>query len=355
MSVQLILILYFRCPIEELFTYSNKKPSLRIRGQNFEVLHNGEGDRAVDVGEDVVEVLGAFAAQDAGGQSAIHQTEDEQFVGAGEMAGRYGGQLLGRAGVDESFGLQRRGAVFAVNQSFVPRGRVGDDVVDHGAKVTRFHRQANHSHRFCVREDVMYTLDRAVVDGALSYPDYHALIERLLAEGKTTGSDHSVTMVDYTRLNHARATRLDKTLVLTDDLKAAAEAIDKPMLWLAIAEWWCGDVAQNIPLWAKLAALNPKIDFRLVLRDEHPALMDQFLTHGGRAIPIVLCADPETLQVRTHWGPRPKTAQEMVMAYKAAPHKPYKEFAKDLHAWYAEDGCRTLQAELVGVLKAWNG
>lgn len=188
---------------------------------------------------------------------------------------------------------------------------------------------------------------------AMDYAAYRAMIAPLLAQEKTTGTNHSPDMVHYTRLNLHRVERLENTSELLPELVTAAQAIHYPMIWLVLVEWWCGDVAQNLPIIAKIAEQNPNIQLKLLLRDEHLDVMDAYLVNGGRSIPVLVCLYAETLEELGRWGPRPAPAQAMLHAYKANPTKSYQEFAEDLHLWYAKDKTATIQQEFIQLLHAW--
>ncbi len=188
----------------------------------------------------------------------------------------------------------------------------------------------------------------------MSYTAYMALMQDLLSENKTTGPNQAKELVEYTRLNFHRMERLNKTIVLSDALTATLQSLKKRWTWLVITEAWCGDAAQNIPLMHAISiASKGKIDIKLVLRDENPELMEQFLTNGARAIPLLICLDTDTLQVTGKWGPRPAHAQEMVMAYKQQPDQPLEGFKTMLHTWYAKDKTLSQQHELVALIPKW--
>ena len=56
---------------------------------------------------------------------------------------------------------------------------------------------------------------------------------------------------------------------------------------LAITEDWCGDAMMNNAIVRRIAeAAN--LEVRAVYRDENLDLMDQYLTNGGRSIPVYL-------------------------------------------------------------------
>lgn len=185
---------------------------------------------------------------------------------------------------------------------------------------------------------------------AIDYNSYLALIRDLVSDGKTTGPNQSEDLVAYTKLNLQRMERLNKTIQLKPEMFNALKNIKEPQTWLVITEAWCGDAAQNIPLLAKLAETHPYIKLRLILRDENLELMDQFLTNGGRAIPILLMLNAKQ-QVLYKWGPRPQKAQDMVEEYKKQPEQDFDTFKATLHGWYAKNKTEDQQNEFVQLIK----
>jgi len=200
------------------------------------------------------------------------------------------------------------------------------------------------------------TILKTAVDKAMSYPEYRELAVQLHAANKTTGPDQSESMLNYSKMNEHRMKRLDKTIVLSDEIVAAVKAIKIPQTWLVITELWCGDAAQNVPLMNKLAELNPLIQLKLVLRDENPELINRFLTNGGKSIPILIATNNQR-EVLWKWGPRPVYAQNMMLEYKKAPEPKmlYSEFGETLHKWYADDKTKSAQAELLQLIVSGSG
>ncbi len=188
-------------------------------------------------------------------------------------------------------------------------------------------------------------------DGAMDYRVYVQLIDQLLEKNQTTGQNQSEQMVEYTRLNRKRMSRVDKTVFLSSKMISALEELSQDIIWLVLTESWCGDAAINLPVLSKIAAASEHIDLRLVLRDENLDLMDEFLTNGARGIPKLIILNKESYQPIGTWGPRPKHAQKMVMDNKANPQKPYSEFVKDVQLWYAKDKGKTLQTEIIDLLE----
>jgi hypothetical protein len=189
---------------------------------------------------------------------------------------------------------------------------------------------------------------------AMNYPTYMALMQDLLSENKTTGPNQAKELVEYTRLNFHRMERLNKTIVLSETLVSSIESLKKRWTWLVITEAWCGDAAQTIPLMHAISiASKGKIDIKLVLRDENLELMDHFLTNGGRAIPVLICLETDSLHNVGKWGPRPAPAQEMVIAYKQHPDQSLEAFKTRLHTWYAKDKTLSQQGEMTHLISKW--
>lgn len=192
------------------------------------------------------------------------------------------------------------------------------------------------------------------IDRSISYTEYLALIDGLLADGKTTGPNQSESLFSYARLNRQRMWRLEKTIVLEPETAMMAAANDRKMIWLIVTEGWCGDAAQNIPVIEKIAAESAKIETRYILRDENPDLIDGFLTNGARAIPKLIALDADTLEVLGTWGARPLKAQQLFQELKDQGMEK-SEIMERLQRWYNDDRARSLQAEFVDLIGAWEG
>lgn len=210
----------------------------------------------------------------------------------------------------------------------------------------------------------MNKIDPAVIDAAMTYEEYRSLIDRLLRENKTTGPNQSEAMLHYTTLNQVRMERLDKVTRLREATLTGLARIRRPLLWLVLTEAWCGDAAQVLPVLHKMARAAENVELKLLLRDEHPALMDAFLTNGGRSIPklIVLDAAPRTLL--GSWGPRPAEAQQIVMDGKKLmaeitdeeeKKKTYQALAAALQKWYARDKTAGIQREVLAAMLQMSG
>lgn len=188
----------------------------------------------------------------------------------------------------------------------------------------------------------------AYVRKGMTYDVYLDLIRDLLSEERTTGENQSPELIEYTRLNLQRMERIYKTAALSENLIENVKQISEPQVWLCITEAWCGDAAQNLPVFARLAALNTNVVMRLVLRDENPELMDRYLSNGARAIPVVVGVQND--KPIWKWGPRPDSIQQQVLAYKKNPETTPENFKVQLHTWYARNKTVDLQEELIKLL-----
>ncbi|WP_281227050.1 thioredoxin family protein [Flavobacterium aquiphilum] len=183
-----------------------------------------------------------------------------------------------------------------------------------------------------------------------SYLEFKDLISNLLHEGKSTGNVQSEDLLQYSTLNEIRLKRLDKTLVVPDEIKEQLKSFENEYIWLVIAEGWCGDAAQILPILNKMALESDKIDLRIVLRDANDELMNYFLTNGARAIPKLLIIDKESGKVCNHWGPRPQGATDLIQNYKKEFGVVNEEAKTQLQLWYLKDKGLSVQEEVVEMM-----
>jgi hypothetical protein len=123
---------------------------------------------------------------------------------------------------------------------------------------------------------------------------------------------------------------------------AIPEGVERKLL--VIAEDWCGDASNTVPIVAKLADSVPGLELRVILRDTNPEVMDQYLTNGARSIPIIIALD-ENFREMGHWGPRPTELQAWVMANRAT--LPKAELYPKVRKWYARDRGETTLREVL--------
>ena len=113
---------------------------------------------------------------------------------------------------------------------------------------------------------------------------------------------------------------------------------------LVIAEDWCGDASNTVPIIARFVDQVPGLELRIMARDRYPEVMDQYLTNGSRSIPIVIVLDQAYREVG-HWGPRPAELQSWVMANRNT--TPKAELYPQVRKWYARDRGETTLREVL--------
>ena len=188
---------------------------------------------------------------------------------------------------------------------------------------------------------------KQALENSFSFADYRKKVTSLIAEGKSTGHTQSEDLLKYSELNETRMNRLEKTIEVTPETKVKLQNLDKKYIWLVLSEGWCGDAAQIVPVIHKMADVTDKVELKIALRDDNDALMQHFLTNGGKAIPKLIVLDAETLEVVLDWGPRPHGAKQLILDYKAT-HGIVDEPAKiELQKWYLHDKGISIQNEIV--------
>lgn len=195
---------------------------------------------------------------------------------------------------------------------------------------------------------------KELVSGALkdgiSYAEYRVLVANHTASFTSTGHTQTEALSNYTKLNDHRMHRWDKLFKLTATQIESIKQLKLNINWLVITESWCGDAAHTIPIMNKIAEQNKNIDFSIVLRDDHPQLMDAFLTNGKESIPKLIVQDTASGMLLYTWGPRPEPATEMVVECKKSYGTLPPEFKEDLQLWYNKDKGLATAEELIALL-----
>ncbi|MBA4133907.1 MAG: thioredoxin family protein [Flavobacterium sp.] len=198
----------------------------------------------------------------------------------------------------------------------------------------------------------MESIIQSSVANSITYENYRNTIDTLLKEGKSTGHEQSEALTHYSELNVTRMNRLDKTMTVAAEFAEQLKELKGDYFWLVISEGWCGDAAQLVPIFHKMAELSPNIEMKIALRDDNDALMNLFLTNGARSIPKLIILDKNTLEVLGDFGPRPQEAKQLILDYKAE-HGVVDETAKtNLQLWYLHDKGLSTQQEIMAVMAA---
>lgn len=186
-----------------------------------------------------------------------------------------------------------------------------------------------------------------------SYEDYYQMVETLVSNNQTSGPNQSEELAAYTKLNFQRMKRLTKTAKPSEEITNALREIKTPMKWVVISEAWCGDAAQSTSYLANLALASRFVDLKFVLRDENHDMMNEYLTNGGMSIPKLVIFNSETGDEIAQWGPRPKDLQRLMGEYKFEKGDAftYEEQSEMVHQWYSRNRNKTIEEELLSLIK----
>jgi hypothetical protein len=118
---------------------------------------------------------------------------------------------------------------------------------------------------------------------------------------------------------------------------------------MVLAEDWCGDASNSVPVLAKWAELAPNVELRILRRDEHPEVMDRYLTDGARSIPVAVLLT-HSMEELGSWGPRPAELQALVMEQRRA-GRTKQDYYPDVRRWYAKDRGATMLRDVLEVME----
>ena len=180
-------------------------------------------------------------------------------------------------------------------------------------------------------------------DKAISYEQYQSNFQAEIAMGDAS------RFAKYLPQNWSRQSRMDRKLVLREDLVSAIKEFDEPLNWLVITEHWCGDASQINPIIQKATLESAgKISLKFIYRDENEALINAHLTDGrSKSIPILIQMD-SNFKVLGTYGPRPAAAQKIVLDILADGG----DYNMDLHTWYARDKQQSVQDDIVNLINS---
>jgi Thioredoxin len=129
---------------------------------------------------------------------------------------------------------------------------------------------------------------------------------------------------------------------------AAAAALGEKLRLVVLAEDWCGDATNSVPVLARWAEQTPNVELRILRRDEHPEVMDRYLTGQSRSIPVVIVLTAQMDELGW-WGPRPGALQAWSTEQLAA-GRDKKALYPEVRRWYAKDKGETTLREVLAVM-----
>ena len=117
--------------------------------------------------------------------------------------------------------------------------------------------------------------------------------------------------------NRERLEGNEQALALSGDDLAFFARLAQPVNVLVLAEDWCGDVINNLPVLARLAEASDQLNMRIFLRDQNLDIMDQYLKEGQfRSIPVFVFFD-QNFHELGYWIERPARISELVGAMRS--------------------------------------
>lgn len=86
-------------------------------------------------------------------------------------------------------------------------------------------------------------------------------------------------------------------VALTADQKALLTKFKRQMKVLCLAGAWCGDCADQCPIFYRFAEACPRIELRFLDRDDNAELQDALMINGGRRVPVVVFLSEDDFEV----------------------------------------------------------
>ncbi|MHC4934442.1 MAG: thioredoxin family protein [Planctomycetota bacterium] len=146
----------------------------------------------------------------------------------------------------------------------------------------------------------------------------------------------------------------DKRAAVEPEAVARLEGLPAARRVLVLTEDWCGDAAREVPVLARAFEAAPRVEHRYLDSDTHPAVVERYLTHGGRGIPLAIVQD-EMGEELGAWGPRPAPLQALFRARQRELGAPAPEekgaFYAPIMSWYAKDKGRAIVEEILMLLE----
>jgi hypothetical protein len=154
----------------------------------------------------------------------------------------------------------------------------------------------------------------------LSHLFHRGLTPEQFMDGMTKNQDKFLEWSNAFRWENAEMQTFFETFQNQKDLHCFILASD-----------WCGDVVRNVPV-VFHATKTAGIPTEVLIMEEHLDVMDQFLTMGGRSIPVVIFTD-KSGAVLGKWGPRPRHVQVIMEEFKASnPDRDASDYEENLMA-----------------------
>jgi hypothetical protein len=182
----------------------------------------------------------------------------------------------------------------------------------------------------------------------LDTEEYLDLVNRIVAKDKASIEKYASIGQEYLFNNSKYFEEVYSFVSLNKKVYNYLGEINQKLNWVLITEPWCGDASFSTPYIMMLAQSNELISLKIALRDDNEDLINQYLTNGGKSIPILVCFDEQN-NFLFKWGPRPAICQELVNSFPK--EFELKDKIEKIYSWYKEDKGEQVQLEIFELLK----
>lgn len=124
-----------------------------------------------------------------------------------------------------------------------------------------------------------------------------------------------------TDVHRERWRRVYEAVTLTPDQRQLLGGFQRDMKLLVLAGTWCGDCVNQCPVLQRIAEASPRIELRLLERDEHPDVREALSINRGYRIPMVVFLSEDFAEV-ARYGERTLSIYRQMAAERLGPACP---------------------------------
>lgn len=197
----------------------------------------------------------------------------------------------------------------------------------------------------------MFKFTKEILEDSLTHNEFMDFTKSILESDVKESPYDKEAYINYTTVNYNRSEKILRNFQLDKKLYNLLSEDVQEWTWVLLSEPWCGDASFIQPvIYAMSLAAGESIDFKIILRDKHPEIMEHFLTNGGMAIPKLVCLDKDLNTLAT-WGPRPTELQDQFNEWKKDPEFDTNTKIKMVNRWYIKDKNQNIQKEFIQLVK----